>query len=84
MGSDYFHRGHTESRIEGEKNPEHSLGKTGKCFILGRVTLFDWEEMWASLRQEEIRRLSKVGSNDKGIRIKKEEEVDASLTLEGN
>lgn len=30
--------------------------------ILGRATLLDWEEMWAALRQEEIRTLSKAGS----------------------
>jgi len=35
--------------------------------ILGRVTLLDWEEMWAALRQEEIKRLSKAGSDGKGI-----------------
>jgi len=39
--------------------------------ILGRVTLPDWEEMWVSLHQEEIKRLSKAGSSGKGIRIKK-------------
>ena len=51
--------------------------------ILRRTTLPDWEEMWAAPRQEEIRRLSKVGSSDKGIKIKKEEEVDAALAFEG-
>ena len=51
--------------------------------ILGRATLPDWEEMWAALHQEEIRRLSKAGSIDKGIRIKEEEEVDAALAFEG-
>jgi len=38
--------------------------------------------MWAAFRQEEIRRLSKARSNDKGIRIKEEEE-DAVLASEG-
>ena len=51
--------------------------------IVGKVTLPYWEEMWAALCQEEIRRLRKVGSNDKGIRIKKDEEVDATLASEG-
>ena len=51
--------------------------------ILGKATLPDWEEMHASLRQEEIRRLSKVGSSGKGIRIKKEEEEDVALASEG-
>lgn len=51
--------------------------------ILGRATLPYWEEMWASLHQEEIRRLRKAGSNSKGIKIKKEEEVDATLAFEG-
>ena len=39
--------------------------------------------MWVALLQEEIRRLSKAGSSGKGIRIKKEEEVDAALASEG-
>lgn len=39
--------------------------------------------MWATLRQEEIRRETKTGSNNKGIRIKKEEEVDVALASEG-
>jgi len=51
--------------------------------ILGRAILPNWEEMWAALRQEEIRRLSKVGSSDKGIRIKKEEKADVALASEG-
>jgi len=51
--------------------------------ILGRATLPYWEETWAALRQEEIRRLSKAGSSGKGIRIKKEEEEDVALTSEG-
>jgi len=51
--------------------------------ILGRPTLLDWEEMWATFRQEEIRRLSKVGSSGKGIRINEEEEEDTALASEG-
>ena len=51
--------------------------------ILGRATLPDWEEMWAALRQEEVRRVTKTGSSNKGIRIK-EEEVDTALASEGN
>jgi len=51
--------------------------------ILCRVTLPDWEEMWASLCQEEIRRLNKARSNDKGIRIKEEEEEEDALSFEG-
>ena len=35
--------------------------------ILGRTTLPSWEEMWAALRQEELRRLTKAGSNSKGV-----------------
>jgi len=46
------------------------------------ATLPDWEEMWAALRQEEIRRLSKAGSSGKGVRTKKEEEVDVALASE--
>ena len=51
--------------------------------ILGRATLPSWEEMWAALRQEEIRQLTKAGSNGKGGRIKKEEEEDAALASVG-
>eukprot|EP00253_Pinus_taeda_P028620 PITA_28620 len=51
--------------------------------ILGRSTLPDWEELWAALCQEEIRRLNKAGRSGKGVRIKKEEEVDVALASEG-
>ena len=51
--------------------------------ILSRGDLPDWEELWAALRQEEIRRLTKAGSSDKGVRIKKEEEEDAALASVG-
>lgn len=47
--------------------------------ILGRANLPRWEEMWATLRQEEIRWLTKVGNSNKGGRIKKEDEEDATL-----
>ena len=48
--------------------------------ILGRATLSSWEEMWATLRQEELRRLTKAGSSCKEVRIKEEEEEeDAAL-----
>lgn len=50
--------------------------------ILGKTSLPDWEELWAALRQEEIRRLTKAGSSRKGVRIKEEEE-DAALTSAG-
>lgn len=39
--------------------------------------------MWASLRQEEIRRLTKTGSSHKRVWIKKEEEEDAALASVG-
>lgn len=42
--------------------------------ILGRASLPSLEEMWETLRQEEIRRLTKAGSSDKGVRVKEEEE----------
>ena len=51
--------------------------------ILGKTNLADWEELWATLRQEEIRRVSKVGSSRKGVRIKKEEKEDVALTSVG-
>jgi len=50
--------------------------------ILGRTSLPDWEELWAALRQEEIRRLTKAGNSGKGVRIKEEEE-DAALASAG-
>ena len=50
--------------------------------LLGRSNLLDWQELWAALRQEEIRRLSKAWSNSKGVRIKEEEE-DAALASAG-
>jgi len=49
--------------------------------ILGTANLLGWEEMWASLRQENIRRLTKVGSSSKGGRIKKEEEEDVAASV---
>lgn len=51
--------------------------------ILGRASLPSWEKMWAALRQEQIRRLTKAGSSNKGIRVKKEEEEDAALASAG-
>lgn len=50
---------------------------------MGKASLPSWEEMWAALRHEEIRRLTKVGSSGKGARAKKEEEEDASLASLG-
>ena len=49
---------------------------------MGRGTLLPWDEMWATLRQEEIRRQSKIGSSSKGIKVKQEEE-DVALASEG-
>ena len=51
--------------------------------ILGRATLPNWEDMWTALQQEEIKRMTKVGSNNGGIKIKKEEEEDAALISKG-
>jgi len=51
--------------------------------ILGRADLPGWEEMWEALRQEQIRRLTKVGSSSKGGQIKKEVEEDAALAFAG-
>ena len=51
--------------------------------ILGRANLPDWEELWATLHQEELRWLSKTGSSSKGVWIKKEEEEDATLASAG-
>ena len=43
--------------------------------ILGRGTLLPWDEMWAALREEEIRQQSKIGSSSKRIKVKKQEDV---------
>lgn len=37
--------------------------------ILGKGTLLPWDEMWAALCQEEIRRQSKIGSSSKEIKV---------------
>jgi len=47
------------------------------------MTLPSWEEMWVALRQEELRRLTKTRSSDKGARVKKEEEEDGALASSG-
>jgi len=53
--------------------------KTFVQSILSRANLPDWEELWSTLRQEETRRLSKMGNSNKGVQIKKEEEEDSAL-----
>lgn len=54
--------------------------------ILGKATLLNWDEMWATLKQEELRRdLVKCkldGSNNSGSKPKEEDE-NASLTSKG-
>jgi len=61
-------------------------GKFSSKSILGREKLPSWEEMWAALQQEELRRdLVKVnlnGSNGSGTKTKEEEE-NATLALKG-
>ena len=47
--------------------------------ILGKASLPDSKELWGTLRQEEIRQLTKTGGSSKGVWIKKEEEEDAAL-----
>ena len=46
-----------------------------------------WEEMWAALQQEELRRdLAKCkldGSNNDGSKVKQEEEENATLASKG-
>lgn len=37
--------------------------------ILGKGTLLPWDEMWVGLHREEIRRQSKTGSSNKGIKV---------------
>ena len=49
--------------------------------ILGKRILSDWEEPWATLRQEEIIQETKAGNSSKGVRI--EEEEDAALASVG-
>ena len=50
--------------------------------MLGRGTLPPWDKMWAAPRQEGIRRQSKKGRSNKGIKFKQEEE-DVALAYEG-
>lgn len=54
--------------------------------ILGEASLSNWDEMWAALKQEELRRdLVKVkldGSNNSGSKPKEEEE-NAYLASKG-
>ena len=59
----------------------NAVSKDWEVFLqstLGRTSLPDWEELWAALCQEEIRRVSKARNSGKGVRIKEEEE-DAAL-----
>ena len=55
---------------------------------MGRVALPDWDEMWATLKQEELRRdLVKVkldgSSNSSGSKSKVEEEDNAVFASKG-
>ena len=53
--------------------------------ILGRATLLSWVDMWAILRQEEIRRITKkqsIGGGSGSARVKKEEEDVALASRE--
>ena len=47
--------------------------------ILGRVDLTNWDDMWAILRQEEIRQMTKRQTSTSSSKVKEEEE-DATLT----
>lgn len=55
--------------------------------ILGRATLLNWDETWAAIKQEELRRdLVKVklyGSNSNSGSKPKEEEDNETLALKG-
>ena len=51
--------------------------------ILGRAQLPNWGDMWAILRQEEIRRITKREFSSEGVKIKKEEEEDEALESKG-
>ena len=51
--------------------------------ILGRAQLPNWEDMWAILHQEEIRRITKRSNSSGGAKIKKEDEEDAALASKG-
>ena len=48
--------------------------------ILGRAALPSWADMWAILRQEEIRRFTKRQSSSSGtVKVEKEDEEDSAL-----
>ena len=52
--------------------------------ILGGAALPSWTDMWAILRQEELRRFTKRQSNSNcTVKVKKEEEEDAALASKG-
>jgi len=68
------------------RNALNAISEESETFIqriLGRASLPDWEELWETLCQEEIRWLTKVGSSDEGARVKKEEEEDVALASIG-
>ena len=48
--------------------------------ILGRAALPSWADMWAILRQEEIRRITKKQNiSGENVRMKRDKEDDATL-----
>ena len=47
--------------------------------ILGRADLPDWDNLWAIMCQEEIRRITKKQYNTGSSKVKKEDEEDAAL-----
>ena len=51
--------------------------------ILGKAALPSWADMWEILRQEEIKRFTKRQSSSIGVKVKKEEEEDATLASKG-
>ena len=47
--------------------------------ILGRADLLDWGSLWAILRQEELRRITKKQYSSGLSKVKKEDDEDAAL-----
>ena len=83
--------GHTPQGLELVRLALNSISDDWKIFvqsILGRATLPNWDEMWAALKQEELRRdllkLKLDGSrNNSGSKPKVEEKDNAILESKG-
>jgi len=84
-----FAAGHTPQDSELDRLAFNFVSDEWQIFvqsIMGRAALLNWDEMWAAVKQEELRRdLVKVKldeSNSSGL-MPKEEEENATLASKG-